>query len=70
MEEECNSSKLRDNKNNNFGNATKCSCYRLHDTVNQLHAEENSMMSTKGVQCSGEWYLDLGCSTHMTKRKY
>ncbi|XP_050920548.1 uncharacterized protein LOC127138200 [Lathyrus oleraceus] len=37
---------------------------------NRLHAEENVMVTVReGVQCSEEWYLDSGCSTHMTGRK-
>ncbi|XP_050918741.1 uncharacterized protein LOC127136191 [Lathyrus oleraceus] len=34
--------------------------------IDQLHEEEDAMMSLKGVQYSEEWYMDLGCSTHMT----
>lgn len=37
--------------------------------VDPLREEENAMMSMKGVQCSDNWYLDSGCSTHMTGRK-
>lgn len=40
----------------------------MDDTIERLHEEEDVMMSTKGVQCSDEWYLNSGCSTHMTGR--
>ncbi|XP_050877954.1 uncharacterized protein LOC127081781 [Lathyrus oleraceus] len=50
-------------------NAEKLGCSRLNDTVDRLREEEDIMMSMKGVQCSEDWYLDLGCSTHMTGRK-
>lgn len=51
---ECNSSRLRDNNNINSRNASKIGCNWLHDMVNQLHAEENVMMSMKGVECNKE----------------
>lgn len=46
---ECSNSKLWNNNNNNSRNSTKLSYNRLNDTLNRLHAEENPMMSMKGV---------------------
>lgn len=64
IEGECSSN------NNNSENATKTDCKWLHESVNRLHAEENVMMTVReGVQYIEEWYLYLGCSTHMTVRK-
>ncbi|XP_050899794.1 uncharacterized protein LOC127106552 [Lathyrus oleraceus] len=67
---EYSSSRLRDNINNNSGNAAKTGYNRLHESYNRLHAEENVMViMRKGIQCNKEWYLDSGCSTHSTGRK-
>ncbi|XP_050919446.1 uncharacterized protein LOC127136990 [Lathyrus oleraceus] len=50
-------------------NVEKLGCSRLNDTDDRLHEEEDAIMSMKGVQFSEDWYLDSGCSTHMTGRK-
>ncbi|XP_050910027.1 uncharacterized protein LOC127123893 [Lathyrus oleraceus] len=55
-----------------FGHFSKeCNANKKESQVDEdkVHEKEDAMMSLKGVQCSEDWYLDSGCSTHMMGRK-
>lgn len=71
IEGECSNNRLRDISNNNFGNVAEPCCNWLHKSCNQLQAEENIMVTMKEeIQCSDQWYLNFGYSTHVTRRKF
>ncbi|XP_050897843.1 uncharacterized protein LOC127104720 [Lathyrus oleraceus] len=59
-------------ENNGMDNSRKLldNNYCSTEKVQKTRSEKNALVTVRdGVQGSDEWYLDFGCSTHMTGRK-